>query len=89
VRAVISLPAGIAEMDLKKFVVYSFIGSIPYCIALTYMGVIMGNNWNTIENYWVYVDIAMVVGIIAVIAYVCHKIFVKKDARKAVLKVEE
>jgi len=89
VRAVISLPAGIAEMDLKKFIVYSFVGSIPYCLVLTYLGVIMGNNWDTIENYWVYVDFAMIIGIVAVIAYVGYKIFKRNDALKTAPKVEE
>jgi membrane protein DedA with SNARE-associated domain len=89
VRAVISLPAGIAEMDLKKFIVYSFAGSIPYCLVLTYLGVIMGNNWDTIENYYVYVDIVMVVGIVAVIAYLGYKMFKRNDALKTAPKVKE
>jgi membrane protein DedA with SNARE-associated domain len=57
--------------------------------VLTYLGVIMGNNWDTIENYWVYVDIAMVVGIVAVIAYVGYKMFKRNDALKTAPKVEE
>lgn len=35
VRTFISLPAGIAEMDLKRFTIYTFIGSVPWCFALT------------------------------------------------------
>lgn len=89
VRAVISLPAGIARMDLKKFIVYAFLGSIPYCLALTYMGVIMGDNWTTIENYWTYVDILMVVGIVAVIAYIGYKLFLIKESLKTAPKVKE
>lgn len=29
IRTFISLPAGIAQMDLKKFIIYSFAGSLP------------------------------------------------------------
>lgn len=36
-RAVISIPAGIAEMDLRKFVVYSASGSFVFNVFLTYL----------------------------------------------------
>ncbi|BDH79501.1 alkaline phosphatase [Methanothermobacter tenebrarum] len=38
IRTFISLPAGIAEMDLKKFTIYTFMGSVPWCFALAYVG---------------------------------------------------
>jgi len=33
VRTFISLPAGITHMDLKKFIIYTFFGSIPWCFG--------------------------------------------------------
>ena len=89
VRAFISLPAGIAKMDIKKFIVYSFLGSLPWCFALAYMGVLLGNNWDTLENYWVYFDVATVLGIIAIIAYGGYKIFIKKDTLDIILRVKD
>jgi membrane protein DedA with SNARE-associated domain len=38
VRTFISLPAGIAKMPLVKFLVYTVLGSIPWNIALAYLG---------------------------------------------------
>jgi membrane protein DedA with SNARE-associated domain len=38
VRTFISLPAGIARMPLLKFLVYTVLGSIPWNIALAYLG---------------------------------------------------
>ena len=79
VRTFISLPAGIARLEIKKFLLYSFIGSLPWCIALTYAGVILGNNWGLLEHYWTYVDIIMIIGIVAFIAYAIYVMFIKKD----------
>jgi membrane protein DedA with SNARE-associated domain len=74
VRTFVSLPAGIARMDFKKFAVYSFVGSLPWCYALAYAGVILGENWDTLEDYWIYFDILTVIGIVMFIAYVGYKV---------------
>lgn len=78
VRTFISLPAGVARMDFKKMAVYSFIGSVPWCYALAYSGVILGENWTLIEDYWIYFDILAVLLVIGFIAYLGYKIFRKK-----------
>jgi membrane protein DedA with SNARE-associated domain len=74
VRTFVSLPAGIARMEFKRFVIYSFIGSIPWCFALTYAGIALGENWDTLEQYWIYFDILTVIGILAFIIYVWYKV---------------
>ena len=74
VRTFVSLPAGIARMDFKRFAFYSFIGSIPWCYALTYAGVFLGENWDTLEKYWIYFDILTILGVIAFIVYVGYKL---------------
>lgn len=79
VRTFISLPAGIARLEIKRFVLYSFIGSLPWCIALTYAGVILGNNWGLLDHYGLYVDIIIIIGIMAFIAYAAYVMFIKKD----------
>ncbi len=40
IRTFISLPAGISHMDIKKFVIYTFIGSLPWVFALAYLGIL-------------------------------------------------
>ena len=52
VRTFISLPAGISRMNFKKFSFYTLIGCLPWSFALTYAGVIMGENWHDIEIYF-------------------------------------
>jgi len=89
VRAFISLPAGIARMDVKRFALYSFVGSVPWCLALAYVGVLLGDNWEKLESYWVYFDVLTVIGIITVVVYFAYKIFIKKDKVESTVGVDE
>ena len=57
IRTFISLPAGVAEMNFPKFALYSFVGSLPWCLALTYLGYVLGSNWLLIRQYGHYLDI--------------------------------
>lgn len=59
IRTFISLPAGIAKMDFKKFVIYTFLGSIPWCFGLAYIGKKMGDNWDTLGKYFHKFDFAI------------------------------
>jgi len=52
VRTFISFPAGIARMNFSKFVVYSFLGSLPWCYVLAYIGKKLGDNWDTLGVYF-------------------------------------
>jgi membrane protein DedA with SNARE-associated domain len=46
VRTFIAFPAGIARMNLTRFVIYTFLGSLPWCIGLAYVGQILGEQWD-------------------------------------------
>jgi membrane protein DedA with SNARE-associated domain len=72
VRTFISYPAGIVRMDIKKFSLYTVLGSLPWCFALAYIGVLLGPHWNDIEGLFRYLDIAVIVGIVALIAYLIY-----------------
>ena len=50
VRTFISFPAGIARMDLRKFIIYSTAGALPWSMLLTYAGVLLGENWTQIRR---------------------------------------
>jgi len=71
VRTFISLPAGIAKMNFSRFVIYTFLGSLPWCLALAYVGMVLGEHWNTLGVYFHKFDFVIVVIIlIGVIWYV-------------------
>ncbi len=74
-RTFISLPAGVAKMKFKKFVAYTVIGCLVWSVVLTQIGVILGNNWKSLEVYFRKFDLVIVVAIVAVIAwYVWRKL---------------
>jgi len=47
IRTFIAFPAGVARMNLKKFVIYTFMGSLPWCLGLAYVGQKLGEQWDT------------------------------------------
>ncbi|MDO8593159.1 MAG: DedA family protein [bacterium] len=64
VRTFISLPAGIARMNFSKFVIYSFLGSLPWSFGLAYIGLKLGNNWDTLGVYFHKFDAAIAIAIL-------------------------
>jgi membrane protein DedA with SNARE-associated domain len=46
VRTFIAFPAGIARMPQLRFHIYTFVGSWPWCLALAYAGMKLGESWN-------------------------------------------
>lgn len=65
IRTFISLPAGIARMNFNKFAVYTFLGSIPWCFALAYIGKKLGDHWDILGQYFHKFDAAIIVLFIA------------------------
>ncbi|HTM41861.1 MAG TPA: DedA family protein [Terriglobales bacterium] len=47
IRTFIALPAGVARMNQPKFHFYTFIGSWPWCLGLAYVGMKLGQRWDT------------------------------------------
>ncbi len=45
IRTFIAFPAGVARMNLKKFMIYTFAGSLPWCLGLAYVGQKLGEQW--------------------------------------------
>jgi membrane protein DedA with SNARE-associated domain len=49
VRTFISLPAGIARMPFGKFLLLSFLGSVPWCYFLVWVGEVLGRHADSFE----------------------------------------
>lgn len=64
-RTFIALPAGMARMPLKKFHAYTFLGSLPWCWLLAYIGYRLGEHWRQIGASFHRFDLA-VLALIAV-----------------------
>jgi membrane protein DedA with SNARE-associated domain len=61
VRTFIALPAGIARMNFLRFNVYTFLGSLPWCLALAYAGLKLGERWTILREYFHRFDTAIVI----------------------------
>ena len=61
VRTFIALPAGIARMDRARFHAYTFLGSLPWCLGLAWVGYQLGERWNTLGVYFERCDLALLV----------------------------
>ena len=68
IRTFIAFPAGVARMNLKRFVIYTFAGSLPWCLGLAYVGQKLGEKWNkddTLKTWFHRFD--FLIGIVAVL----------------------
>jgi membrane protein DedA with SNARE-associated domain len=56
VRTFIALPAGVARMPRGRFHLYTFLGSWPWCLALAWLGMKLGENWWGLGKYFHQMD---------------------------------
>jgi membrane protein DedA with SNARE-associated domain len=71
IRSVISFVAGVSEMPIKPFILYSTLGAIPWTIALVYAGTVLGSNWPQIRDAMKPFDNLMLVAVVlAVVLFV-------------------
>ena len=73
IRTFISLPAGMARMPFKRFVVLSTLGSFPWCLALAYVGLVLGENWHAVEGLYRPLEVVVVLAAVALVAYYLYK----------------
>jgi membrane protein DedA with SNARE-associated domain len=52
IRTFIALPAGVARMPRSRFHIYTFLGSWPWCFALAWLGMKLGQNWRELGKYF-------------------------------------
>lgn len=72
-RTFISLPAGVAKMKLPKFIAYTVVGCFLWSVVLTEMGIVLGNNWSSLEGYFRKFDVVIVVLAVLAVAWYVHR----------------
>ncbi|MDH4358369.1 MAG: DedA family protein [Candidatus Berkelbacteria bacterium] len=65
IRTFISFPAGIARVNIWKFSVYTFVGSVIWSYLLAWVGMKLGENWDSIKVY--FHDFDVVIGVLIVL----------------------
>lgn len=78
VRQVISLPAGFARMNFKKFLLFTFLGAGIWTIFLTSVGYFIGKNYLFINGY---LNIIIVMLSVLVLSYIIFLVRRKKNFR--------
>lgn len=68
IRTFISFPAGIAKVDLWRFSIYTFAGSVIWSYFLGWIGFKMGENWENLKGYFHRFDIA--IGVLIVLGII-------------------
>jgi membrane protein DedA with SNARE-associated domain len=72
IRTFISLPAGIARMNVWRFSLFTFLGAFPWSVGLAWVGYLLGKNWEDISDYMRPVSIPIA---ILVILFGCYFVY--------------
>ena len=82
VRSLISIPAGMSEMPMLKFLIYTTFGSLIWNTVLVVIGNRVGENWTSILDILdKYSHIVLV--LLIIIAIVCIYLFYSKKLKKS------
>ena len=78
VRTFIAFPAGVARMNMARFLLYTFVGSYPWCWGLAWVGMKLGEQWNRdprLRAAFHRFDLAVGLALVAGVAwFVWHKV---------------
>ena len=77
IRTLISVPAGIELMPLKKFLLWTTFGSLIWVALLTYSGYLFGENYPIIETYLDQIKYVVKPILILIFLYFFIKILIK------------
>ena len=91
VRSLISIPAGMSEMPMFKFLLYTIFGSLIWNTVLIVLGSIVGNNWTSILNIfdtYSHIILVLLVIIFIVGVYIFYRKKSKNDDCKMCIERE-
>ncbi len=82
VRHLISIPAGIGEMRLGKFVMYTAIGAGLWNSFLAWLGLTLGANWELVHRYGRLVDALILAALLLAVVYLLRHVRRRRRARQ-------
>jgi membrane protein DedA with SNARE-associated domain len=72
IRTFIAFPAGVSRMNVGRFHLYTFLGSLPWCLVLAYAGMKLGERWMTLRAYFHRFDAVLAVVILLGAVWFVH-----------------
>jgi membrane protein DedA with SNARE-associated domain len=73
VRSFVSIPAGVFEMRLAPYALYTVIGSAVWAFAIAGIGYGLGSSYKSFDNGFKYVEYAVVAGVLSLAAYLIYR----------------
>jgi membrane protein DedA with SNARE-associated domain len=75
VRGFISIPAGIARMNVPRFALFTFLGAFPWTLGLAWGGFLLGENYDGIRDVSKPFDIPIIATVLVIVIwFVWHRI---------------
>jgi membrane protein DedA with SNARE-associated domain len=74
VRSFVSIPAGIFEMRLAPYALYTVVGSAVWSFAIAGVGYGLGSSYKSFDNGFKYVEYAIVAGVLVLAAYLIYRL---------------
>ena len=80
IRHLISLPAGLANMNIKDFILYTVIGSMSWNIILALMGYFFYTQKELLDKYFSHISIGLLALGLSYVAFLIYKAVKRKKA---------
>jgi membrane protein DedA with SNARE-associated domain len=74
VRSFVSIPAGIFEMRLAPYALYTLVGSAVWSFAIAGVGYGLGSSYKSFDRGFKYVEYAIVAGVLVLAAYLIYRL---------------
>jgi membrane protein DedA with SNARE-associated domain len=74
VRSFVSIPAGIFEMRLAPYALYTVVGSAVWSFAIAGVGYGLGSSYKSFDHGFKYVEYAVVAGVLVLAAYLIYRL---------------
>lgn len=89
VRSLISVPAGLAKMNLLRYSIYTVIGTALWSFLLTFAGRLLGESWPVVSDIIdQYEHLVLVLGVLAVVGFFGYRLWQMRKAAAGKQKVE-
>ena len=81
IRSIISVPAGYTRMNIGRFLLFTTLGTLLWSLILTYVGRVLGENWENITEFTgPYQNATLILLVLAVIAFIAWRAYKKRSS---------
>jgi len=74
VRSFVSIPAGVFEMRLAPYALYTLVGSAVWAFAIAGAGYGLGSSYKSFDHGFKYAEFAVVAGVLVLAAYLIYRL---------------